>query len=216
MVKTLRNFMMMAAFAAFTVTQVRADDVLFANDKISLIGAMILGYTSYSPSKSVEVKLNSTTYNTQAGVFNLIGGGRTVCVELDQNVSANTNYTYQAWHARGRAGALIHMMDSFVVDNNTAAAFQLAMWEIAYDHAAGNLDDLSAQIFKYTSTGSNANTIRTLADGLLAATAGKSKNYIYLRHDSKQDWVMVPEPASMTALGAGLIGMLIRRKRKNA
>jgi hypothetical protein len=141
---------------------------------------------------------------------------------LENFISLNQPYNnkYQIYAANGRVGALLLLKNSFfsaainLADlNNRAAAFQIALWEIAYDHAASNPDDLDDGIFKY-----NGNTtIVTYANSLLSTTVGQTASYFYLRgaygSDPSQDLVsLVPEPTSLLALTVGVVGLFHRRR----
>lgn len=112
-------------------------------------------------------------------------------------------------------------------NNNFAAAFQLAMWEIVYDYNGalpnGNLD-LSAGLFRYNG---NQDVLRTLANGLftqiLAITSPMQglggllnemwQDQIFVCPDGTCDMTMVPLPTAAGLAGLGLIAVGVRRRR---
>ncbi len=116
----------------------------------------------------------ATNGGTQAGVFNwtgtagnpagLQGGYRAFCIELTQNVSPNTSYTYQTAALEmapqpattvtpmgaAKASAIRELFGRFYspsfgfdingpgISNEEAAAMQLALWEIVYETASSS------------------------------------------------------------------------------
>ncbi len=203
--------------AVALLSGVFANTTLFNNDKLVQLGTVTLKITQVSPGITTQI-IYGSTLNVKAGeyVLNPTTAPRNwaFCVDLDHVVQLNQTYTYELWLAYGRVGALLNLRDSFLTGsdlNKKGAGFQIALWEIAHDHALGNADNLNGGAFRYTADA----TVAAYASSLLSATSGQADYYYFLRStNGAQNLAMVPEPASLIALTAGFVGLIARRHRK--
>lgn len=152
----------------------------------------------------------------------------TYCIDLAQNVTANTNFTFnvmtpvQYGFTPTQTNLLSWLWADMLPEVNTkdeSAAFQLAVWEIVYD--TNGL--MSSGSFKANSPDSP----KTIAQGWLNSIT--SPGYVVsnpmptlriLQSDTAQDQLTVFYPA-IPAPGAGVLalagcGMLAARRRKTA
>jgi hypothetical protein len=177
-------------------------------------------------SSSVKVSINGVGSTIRSGLFDIdattVPGGDYVrllafCLQPDVLLRKYDNpYTAVDIGSSAVVGDATAYRDD-VVDGVSAAAFQVAVWELAFD---GD-DDLSSGNFQST----NPSAVLTLANtwlaslGSLTATA---KNLVVLQDDpqgpygDKQDLlIQTPIPGTLGLVGLGLLGLGgLRRKKK--
>jgi hypothetical protein len=198
-------------------------------------GTITADFNGVSPSKGISYKLNGgNTQSTSAGVFDwtYVSGDKlnnastfkTFCIDLIHFISTNSKYTYsidnplgadtqaiQGGLTSGQVSLLSELFGKYynsVVDSNTGAAFQIAVWDIVYDGGVPN----SSSPFKVTSSG----TAEALAvQWLNNLDPSKTSNLLVLdsvKAGDHQNQItlgpVVPEPASLVLASIGAVGLL--------
>lgn len=217
-------------------------------------GFVTMRFNNVSPSQGVRIQLNgSGGFNTPAGSFNWtaktassapadeafyntydVGDSViTFCVELDQHVSPNNDYTYQLVSLESvpspgtvagggmnaiKANYVRELFGRFYKDgtkgniftNSEAAAFQLAIWEIVTEDLS-NSKDLGSGVVQ----GSGNDAAILLANTWLSELSGdvtkfydkfKNQEIFGLTSASGQDQiVLINTPVPATAL-LGVLG----------
>lgn len=173
----------------------------------------------FSPGSSGSVKFFGNDKNVGQGIlhFNVAPSGSlsSVCAELGSTLDGNFHqYTISMAGAGNtnvdKAARIVARHFSSVVDNTTAAALQLAVWEALYDGgatfggASGNF-----QIVGPTAALADAQNFYSAID-----TPGVARWYVSTEGGSQDQFAPVPEPASMAALGLGVLAAIKRRKSK--
>lgn len=112
---------------------------------------------------------------------------------------------------------------SAATTNTMAAAFQIAVWKIGYDFdgTAGSLDVNAGRFRAGMNNGSQlSGDLKAQVDTFLRSSVTTTNvsglgNVIALHSDCNQDQLTaVPEPASMAALGIGIVGLMRRRRNQ--
>jgi len=202
-------------------------------------------FDGVSPGERVRVYLDtdnngSYDYNrrVKAGVMNWTDTNSgeefdTFCIELTQYISTGQERTYtthsdltDAPRTDGvvlsdtKVDKLEHFWGQYrdqVVDSDTASAFQVSIWEIVYD-GDGALDlDYGQGSFAVSSHSSYADT-KGIASGWLAGLDlnGPTANLMALANRCRQDQITeVPTPGAAAA-GLALLGLTLRRRRRDA
>jgi hypothetical protein len=174
-------------------------------------------YVGLGRFSSVDIYHNGNTATVKAGELNVKVDTIPLvafCVDLDHSVKP-------AWSANevpvtailgGKAAAYLY--DTFrplVSDNTTAAALQVAIWEVIddptgpYDLGAGNF-----RLFGAASIATQANTYLAAIPGDLSGYVTPSYILDSVSYPYSQD-LIVPEPGTLMALMLGLPLFLARR-----
>lgn len=187
--------------------------------------------------KNVSIKENGTSSNVNAGLFRVTETSTNndylaFCIELDDTLSLAADYSVT--NSLFSAGVVANLSSLFSTSNvssmlsdatgKTAAAFQVAIWEIIAD--TGDLD-ISAGSFKVRSHASSLDaSIAALASGFLSGLSGLGSDYdltFLFAEDSPGQDLLVFEtktiidasaPATSIFMLLGLVGLVVATRRK--
>jgi len=203
-----------------TATHAGATDVLFTGFAHgSQTVQYTLGGTNAARSGSVSAGGFATSLN---------GGPsfESYCVDLYQTITFNTHYPEYtgpgATHVFNNGNAYTDLSRLYaragVVANAVAeAAFQIAVWEIAYEKTTNAYDLSSGDAIFFGGTANPA--ALTMASGWLTSLGAAGPAIQVLESRTHQDVIFapVPEPETYAMLLAGLaaVGFVSRRQRRD-
>lgn len=192
----------------------------------SVANAQSLKFTGMqlNPADSGTVKLNSNSSTVQMGALTFSTGSGSIvtyCADLTAGLNTNSNpYTVGMVDMSANTG--IALAAKIIATNFTSATtadqqagLQLAIWDAIYDNGASFTSGSGA--FQ-TVSGINSATLNFASQYFTAGKNAANTNNVELFKATGaggQDQLhVVPEPASMAALGLGIVGIIRRRRNK--
>lgn len=202
-------------------SQARADDVTFTG---FTNGSQTVSFSLTAPNVAASGTVNAGGFAT---ILNGSPSFTTYCVDLYQTISFGTLYpeyappatthlfaNSRAYGDLGRLYATAGAVDTSVKQ----AAFQIAVWEIAYETTAGAYALGSGSAIFSGGTADSSGALTQASTWLASLGDGPGHSISVLESASHQDviYAPVPEPSTYMLMLAGLMATveISRRKRK--
>ena len=201
-----------------------ADDVTFTG---FAHGSQTVSFSLLAPNVPASGTVNA------GGFATIVNGGPSFvsyCVDLYQTIAFGTTYpeytapgtshvfanTSRAYADLGRLYANAGTVDTSVEE----AAFQIAVWEIAYETTPGAYDLTSGAASFSGGTASSSGALGLASTWLAGLGAGAGVDISVIESSAHQDviYAPVPEPSTVALMLAGLTataGLARRRRMRN-